>query len=60
MVKKGKYEGASNQSLPSHSELQMLKYIAEYNPRVVLFGQYAKTKVKFFGSQSSQATTPKE
>ena len=53
---KGKYKGASNQSLPSHSESQLLKYIAEYNPRVVSFGQYAKTRVEFFGSQSSHPT----
>ena len=56
MKKKGKYEGANNQSLPSHSESQLLKYIAEYNPRVLSFGQYAKTKVEFFGSQSIHAT----
>ena len=27
MVIKGKYEGANNKSLPSHSESQLLKYI---------------------------------
>ena len=48
MIKKRKYEGVNNQSLPSHSESQLLKYIAEYNPSVVSFGQYAKTRDDFF------------
>ena len=56
MVTKGKYKGASNQSLSSSSESQLLQYLIEYNPSVVSFGQYAKTRVDLFGSSSRHAT----
>ena len=53
MVAKGKYKRASNQSfLPSLIESLLLKFLVEYNPSLVSFEQYTKTRVKCFGSSS--------
>ena len=45
MIKKGKYEGACNQSLPSHSELQLLKYIRLISYSEVKVSKRAKVRV---------------